>query len=65
VKRRKRSELVATDTELNAMAAPASIGLSKTPKNGYSAPAAVGALVLGYHRRVEAHRIEHLSGVAG
>jgi hypothetical protein len=45
VKHRNRSEFVTAETELNAMAAPASIGLSKIPKNGYSVPgAAVRAL---------------------
>ncbi len=31
-----------TDTELKLMAAAASIGDSRTPKNGYSTPAAAG-----------------------
>ena len=32
--RRKRSEFVTTETELNAIAAEASIGFRRTPKNG-------------------------------
>ena len=31
-----------TDTEENAIAAPAIIGLSKNPKKGYKMPAAIG-----------------------
>jgi hypothetical protein len=46
VKRRRRSEFVTTETELNAMAALASIGLSNIPKNGYSAPAATGIRIV-------------------
>jgi hypothetical protein len=46
VKRRKRSEFATTETELNAMAAPASIGFSKIPKNGYSARAATGIRIV-------------------
>ena len=46
VNRRRRSEFVTTETELNAMAAPASIGLSNIPKNGCSAPAATGIRIV-------------------
>ena len=38
----KRFALVTTVTELNAIAAPAIIGESRTPKNGKSKPAAIG-----------------------
>ena len=40
--RRRRSALPMTDTELNVMAALASIGLSSTPNHGYRIPAATG-----------------------
>jgi len=40
--RRSLSALVITETELNVIAALAIIGLSKTPKNGYKTPAAIG-----------------------
>lgn len=40
--RRSRNALVTTDTELMAIAAPAKIGDSNSPKNGYSTPAAIG-----------------------
>jgi len=40
--RRRRSAFAITVTELNVMAALAIIGLSSTPKEGYSAPAATG-----------------------
>jgi hypothetical protein len=39
---RNRSAFAITETELNVMAALAIIGLSSKPKNGYSAPAAIG-----------------------
>jgi hypothetical protein len=39
---RRRSAFVITDTELNVIAALASIGLSNNPKNAYSTPAAMG-----------------------
>ncbi len=39
---RNRSALPITDTELKVMAALAMMGLSKSPKNGYSTPAAIG-----------------------
>ena len=39
---RSRSALPMTDTELSAMAAPAIIGLSSSPKSGYKRPAASG-----------------------
>lgn len=39
---RNRSEFAITDTELKLMAAAAMIGDSKSPKNGYSTPAAIG-----------------------
>ncbi len=39
---RNLSEFVITDTELKLMAAAAIIGLSSSPKNGYSTPAASG-----------------------
>jgi len=39
---RNLKELVITDTELKLIAAAAITGLSKTPKNGYSTPAASG-----------------------
>ncbi len=38
----KRSELLTTVTELNAMAALASTGESRMPKKGYRIPAATG-----------------------
>jgi len=41
-KRRSRSALAMTDTELRLMAAAASIGLSRMPNAGYSTPAASG-----------------------
>jgi hypothetical protein len=34
--------LVTTETELNAIAAPAIIGFNKKPLNGYKIPAAIG-----------------------
>ncbi len=37
-----RSELLRTETELNAIAAPAMMGESNHPVNGYNAPAARG-----------------------
>jgi len=37
--------LLITDTELNAMAAPAIIGLNMNPVNGYNKPAATGMAV--------------------
>lgn len=40
--RRSRKALTMTDTELRLIAALASIGLSSTPKTGYSTPAATG-----------------------
>ena len=40
--RRRRSALLITDTELKLIAALAIIGLSSTPKTGYSTPAAIG-----------------------
>lgn len=42
VKRRRRSALVMTDTELKLIAAAAIMGLSNRPKIGYSTPAAIG-----------------------
>lgn len=39
---RSRKALEMTETELKLMATPAIIGLSSTPKNGYSKPAATG-----------------------
>src|SRR3954469_8463158 len=39
---RRRSALLTTETELIAIAAPAKIGESRMPKNGYNAPAATG-----------------------
>ena len=39
---RNRKAFPITDTELNVIAAAASIGLSKMPKTGYSTPAAIG-----------------------
>ena len=39
---RSRSAFVITETELKLMAAAARMGLSSTPKNGYSTPAAMG-----------------------
>jgi hypothetical protein len=39
---RSRSALPMTETELSAMAAPATMGLNKSPKNGYKRPAASG-----------------------
>lgn len=41
-RRLRRSALAMTDTELRLMAALAIIGLSKRPKSGYNAPAAMG-----------------------
>src|SRR5262249_22246864 len=40
--RRKRRALPITDTELKLIAAAASMGLSRIPKNGYNTPAAIG-----------------------
>ena len=40
-----RRALVMTETELKDMAAPAIMGLNKTPINGYSIPAAIGILI--------------------
>ena len=40
--RRRRSALAITETELTLIAAAAIIGLSSTPKSGYSTPAAIG-----------------------
>ncbi len=40
--RRSRSALLITDTLLKLIAAAAIMGLSRMPKNGYSAPAATG-----------------------
>ena len=40
--RRSRKAFVTTETELIAIAAPAKIGDSSNPKNGYSTPAAIG-----------------------
>src|SRR5207248_10209488 len=40
--RRSRSALETTETELIAIAAPAKIGESSSPKNGYRTPAANG-----------------------
>ena len=37
-----RRALVMTETELKDMAAPAIMGLNRTPMNGYSIPAAIG-----------------------
>lgn len=42
VMRRSRLALLTTVSEDIAIAAPAIIGLSNSPKNGYSAPAATG-----------------------
>lgn len=42
VRRRRRSALPITLTELRLIAALAIIGLSRRPKNGYSTPAAIG-----------------------
>src|SRR5487761_1651894 len=39
---RNRSALAITDSELKLIAAEATIGISKMPKNGYSTPAATG-----------------------
>ena len=39
---RSRKALLMTETELKLIAAPAMIGLSSKPKNGYSTPAATG-----------------------
>lgn len=39
---RRRKALLMTETELRLIAAPAMIGLSSRPKNGYSTPAATG-----------------------
>jgi hypothetical protein len=41
-KLRNRLEFATTVTELNAIAAPAIMGDSNTPKNGYNTPAATG-----------------------
>jgi hypothetical protein len=41
-RRLSRRELVTTETELKAMAAEASMGFSRIPKSGMSAPAARG-----------------------
>jgi hypothetical protein len=43
---RKRLALATTVNEDIAIAAPAIIGLSKMPKNGYNNPAATGMLML-------------------
>jgi hypothetical protein len=40
--RRKRSALAMTETELNVIAALATIGLSNEPEIGYRTPAAIG-----------------------
>src|SRR5688572_17142077 len=40
---RSRSAFVITETELMLIVIPASIGLSVPPRNGYSAPAAIGS----------------------
>lgn len=40
--RRSRSAFPITDTELNAIAAAAIVGVRSAPKNGYSTPAAIG-----------------------
>jgi hypothetical protein len=42
LKFRKRKALATTDTELNAIAPPAIIGLSNQPKMGNKIPAAMG-----------------------
>ena len=42
VTERNRKAFAMTETELKLIAAPAMIGLSKMPKNGYSTPAAIG-----------------------
>ena len=39
------SELLTTETELNAIAAPAIIGFSRKPVNGNSTPAATGMVI--------------------
>lgn len=39
---RSRSALITTEKELNVIAAAAIMGLSSSPKNGYSTPAAIG-----------------------
>ena len=39
---RRRKEFVMTETELKLMAAAARMGLSSSPKKGYSTPAAIG-----------------------
>ena len=39
---RSRSALPITETELSAIASAATIGLSKSPSDGYSTPAAIG-----------------------
>ena len=41
-RRRSRSALLMTDTELNVMAALAIMGLRSSPHTGYSTPAAIG-----------------------
>jgi hypothetical protein len=40
--RRRRKELLTTETELKAIAAAANSGFNKRPKKGYNAPAAMG-----------------------
>src|SRR3970040_814351 len=40
--RRRRSAFPTTDTELKLIAAAAMMGERRSPKNGYSAPAAIG-----------------------
>ena len=40
--RRRRKELLTTETELKAIAAAANSGFNKIPKKGYKAPAAIG-----------------------
>lgn len=37
-----KRELLTTETELNAIAAPAMTGLRRNPVNGYKIPAAIG-----------------------
>jgi hypothetical protein len=58
VNRRTRSEFATTETELNAMAAPASIGLSNIPKNGYRNCCRRARMISGDHHQVEAYRME-------
>jgi hypothetical protein len=43
---RNRKLLLTTNTELNAIAPAAMIGLSCQPKNGYSTPAAIGMPII-------------------